>query len=65
MKLYAARDKDGALFLYNALPKKVGNIWVDDNDGYMMELDKQWFQSIRWEDEEPTEVTLVIINPKS
>lgn len=59
MKLYAARDKDGALFIFNTLPKKCEDKWLNF-DGWMMSLDTRWFPSIRWEDEGPTEVTLEI-----
>lgn len=61
MKLYIARDKNGDLNLYKYFPPNkneentewIGKIFfgIDDED---------LFPEVKWEDEEPTEVELVI-----
>lgn len=58
MKLYVARDKNGRLYLYKHKPKKYNIVWT--NPAFIEELDSNLFPEVRWEDEEPTEVELVI-----
>ena len=58
--IWVARDKNGSLFLYvNQKPSKEEIIW-DDDYGYYIELDGSLFQEVKWSDEEPTKVKLVI-----
>lgn len=56
MKIYAARDKDGKLWLYfNEKPFKALTYWSNGTDDDFCEADED-IPSIKWEDEEPTEV---------
>lgn len=59
--LFLARDKDNSLFLYvdNNEPKKGSDYWTCD-DGDCMEIDSSLFTEVKWSDEEPTKVKLVI-----
>lgn len=59
MKLYVARDKDESLYLYEYKPKKCRTVW-SDYLGFIEKLDSNLFPEVRWPDEEPTEVELVI-----
>ena len=59
-EMWLARDKDGtlALFLYRE-PHK-GNIeWWPNDDSYIS-IDENLFPEVKWSDEEPTKVKLVI-----
>lgn len=64
MKLYAARNKDGKLFIFIGKPIKDMREWVTIEYG-MMQVEEKLFPSVQWEDKEPTEVTLGIINQPS
>lgn len=59
MKLYIARDKNESLYLYECKPKKYKTIW-NEYSSFVEELDSNLFPEVKWEDEEPTEVKLVI-----
>lgn len=59
MKLFVARDRSGALYLYTSKPHKGANVWGADT-GIVDFLDTDMLSEVRWEDEEPTEVELVI-----
>ena len=62
MKAYLARDKDGMLYLYMTKPNKLILAWsVSLGDSYnrINETDDR-YAHIKWEDDEPTEVTLEI-----
>ena len=58
---WLARDKDGTLCLHigQEPPKKCKTIWDDDYDNFI-ELDGSLFPEVKWSDEEPTKVKLVI-----
>ena len=56
MKIWAARDKDGALWLYfKKKPIKNQNMWYNLTDDDFCEADED-IPSVKWEDKEPTEV---------
>lgn len=63
--LWVARDKNGNLFLYAEKPPKTPNVGVwgrgrmGSNDYYF--IPKNLLPSIKWADEEPTKVKLVIV----
>ena len=59
MNLYLARNKNGRLHLYNHIPIKGKEEWWSYH-GYLLRLHKHQFPEIKWEDEKPTEVKLVI-----
>ena len=58
---WVARDMNGVLYLYvgNNPPQKKDTFWMTD-DGDCAEMDSSLFQEVRWSDEEPTKVKLVI-----
>lgn len=65
--MWIARDKDGDLFLYGDKPYKYHNGWRTDIDKKMFVI--TWippymFPEVKWEDEEPTEVELIIKQKK-
>ena len=59
MDLYLARNKNGRLHLYNHIPIKGEEEWWSYH-GYLLRLHKHQFPEIKWEDEKPTEVKLVL-----
>lgn len=58
--LYVARDEDGELNLFKGKPKKGLSWWVPVVGYRIMELDRDLFPEVWWEDEEPTQVELKI-----
>ena len=59
MDLYLARNRNGRLHLYNHIPIKSEEEWWS-YQGYLLRLHKHQFPEIKWEDEKPTKVKLVI-----
>ena len=58
--MYVARDKDGMLCLLSGSKiTKQSTYWYCE-DGEFLELDCGLFPEVRWSDEEPTKVKLVI-----
>ena len=58
---WLARDHNGFLGYYYSKPTKYDDWW--DNDGckdFFGELDSTLFPNVKWEDEEPTPVTITI-----
>ena len=63
LKAWVARDDNGMLYLYLAKPRKskwtwMTNIRPDVID--LIELSRELFPEVKWENEEPTEVTISI-----
>lgn len=62
-KMWVARDSSGKLYLYKKRPYKLIGIglhaWGSGNAG-AMKIDPELFPDVKWEDEEPTQVTLRI-----
>ena len=59
MKLYAARDKSGELYLYSEKPTKGENVWyclACLNPLHLQAL----LPTVTWDDEEPREVNLIL-----
>ena len=58
---WVARDEDGTLCVYFSKnpPKKEETVWGADYDTYV-EIDGSLFPEVKWSDEEPTKVKLVI-----
>ena len=58
---WVARDKDGMLCVYFSEnpPKKEETVWGADYDTFV-EIDGSLFPEVKWSDEEPTKVKLVI-----
>lgn len=63
MKLYAARDKDLSLYIYTGKPIKLITSW-SAGTGRSIRIDDELLPQVKFEDEEPTEVTLGIVNPQ-
>lgn len=57
---WLARDKDGTLCLFFGEPPKKGEALWDDFYGYYTEIDGSLFPEVKWSDDEPTKVRLVI-----
>ena len=55
---WAARDMDGKLFLYRDKPIKDKFVWY--SPGFSLVLASASFPEIKWSDDEPTKVKLVI-----
>ena len=60
MKLYVARDKNGMLYLYTDEAIKRDDCWICSYSENMVEIDNKLFPNVKWEDNEPTEVELII-----
>ena len=55
MKIYAARDEDGRLFLYyGGKPSKLVTFWIPNGLDYCETVED--LPTVKWEDAEPTEV---------
>ena len=59
LKAWVARDDDGSLYMYTAKPKKKSNFWHAPKVGYV-KLDDSLFPEVKWSDDEPTKVKLLI-----
>lgn len=59
MKLYVGRDEQNTLYLYTTKPTKSLAFWCT-NSTDILKLDSNLLPEVKWEDEEPTEVELVI-----
>ena len=57
--MWVARDKDNSLYVYiGRKPEKEDTIW--DGYGEYAELDCSLFPEVKWSNEDPTKVKLVI-----
>ena len=59
LKAWVARDEDGMLYLYLAKPRKYQSKWMPTSHRFTV-MDEESFTEVRWEDEEPTQVSLTI-----
>lgn len=64
MKAFIAKDSDGKLFLYSPNPPiKETTQWISlDGRSSIFTIDKELFPEVKWEDEEPTEINIEIVN---
>ena len=60
LKAWVARDKNGRLFLYLAPPLKSQREWLPNIRFNLVELSRESFPEVKWTDDEPTKVKLVI-----
>lgn len=61
IELWAARDKDGKLFLYLRKPEKKFGLWVMPDLGIdYIKLGRELFPEVQWSDKEPTRVKITI-----
>ena len=58
IELWAARDKDGKLFLYRLKPLKDLTVWY--SPVFSLALASASFPEIKWSDDEPTKVSITI-----
>ena len=60
-EMWLARDKDNNLYLYNFKPHKVDEDWWGPIDlENTLPIDNSKFPEVKWSDEEPIKVKLVI-----
>ena len=61
VRMWVARDKDNELYLYRDKPiKRTDNIiskWITTSFN-VIHIDSDLFPSVKWEDKEPTRVTI-------
>lgn len=58
VRMWVAREKNGALFLFCEKPKKSKSYWINSNTFNSLVLPKEAFPSVKWEDNEPTKVII-------
>lgn len=59
-EMWIARDKSGSLYLFKVKPVKYQNVWSNLSSQSLIPLNNKLFPEVKWEDEEPTKVKLVI-----
>lgn len=64
VKIWLARDKSGALWLYQSIPLRDENDGIFFCDKPITRLDGLYFPSVKWEDCEPTEAYITLTAPK-
>ena len=57
LEAWVARDENGMLYLYLAKPKKYKSKWYPNIRSDYFEIGRKFFPEVKWEDEEPTELT--------
>ena len=64
MKAFLARDSNGRLFLYIPHPPvKLKREWMTKyTSDIISHIHKNLFPEVKWEDEEPTEINIEIVN---
>ena len=60
LKAWVARDENGMLYLYLAKPRKNQSKWLPNIRFEFIELSRESFPEVKWEDEEPTELTFTV-----
>ena len=59
LKAWVARDFNGSIYMYINKPKKLDDTWSLHSFGFF-KLDNSLFPEVKWSDDEPTKVKLVI-----
>ena len=64
MKAFIARDSDSKLFLYSPNPPiKSKEIWIKaSRTDTLSAINENLFPEVKWEDKEPTEINIEIVN---
>lgn len=62
-KNWVARNENGELMAYTYKPEKRTYIWTDCVEWHLV-IHQLFFQSVTWEDEEPTSIDLIIASEK-
>ena len=60
IEMWLARDESGSLHLFVCKPKKYFRIWMGRLGISNSSLDKELFHYVRWPDDEPTKIKLII-----
>ena len=60
LKAWVARDFNGVLCMYLKKPVKMSEQWSHFYNLDFLILDDRLFPEVKWEDEEPTEVSITI-----
>ena len=60
LKAWVAMDKNGMLYMYLAKPRKNQSKWLPNIRFDFIELSRELFPEVKWEDEEPTELTFTV-----
>lgn len=59
LEAWIARDYDGSLYIYTEKPQKLLETWYMRGLG-LMKISDLLFPEVKWSDEEPTKVKIVI-----
>ena len=59
-EMWIARDKSSSLYLFKSKPMKYKNVWTNLSSKSLMSLNNRLFPKVKWSDDEPTKVKLVI-----
>ena len=59
-EMWLARDEDGSLWLYEHKPQKYNEIWLYRFSEPVIPVDKSLYPEVKWSDDEPTKVKLLI-----
>lgn len=69
MKAWIGRNEDGTLYLNFFKPYKQDGEWLIKAQDYFLQLDESYFDldfsNVKWEDDEPTEIELHIVDQAS
>ena len=60
LQAWVARDENGRIFLYLAPPWKSQIEWTPYICFNLVELSRESFPEVKWDDEEPTEVRITL-----
>ena len=60
IEMWLARDKNGTLYLFTQKPSKMNDRWAGILGTRRGDLPRTMFPEVKWSDEEPTKVKLVI-----
>lgn len=59
LKAWVARDEDGMLYLYLDKPLNFEGRWIPTSHRFTV-MNEELFPEVKWEDEEPTELTFTV-----
>ena len=59
LKAWVARDENGDIYLYLSKPLKFEGRWIQTSHRLTI-MEKESFPQVKWEDEEPTEVSITV-----
>lgn len=66
MRFWVVRDKDGDLWLTDEKPDgKLETIWCIGLSDCLVKMPKELFPTVKWEDEEPTEIEIKIVKKEN